>query len=304
MPPWTRRSLFLLLGLGWLAGRGLAADWLAASDERGVLPLPRLWTAGALVLSGAAWAFGSARQRGVMAAISALLVALMASDTLLRLDPLPWRQPGLEGLPERLLRNARLHVRPGLYGLLGTVAAVGTSLVAGVQLPSLTLGFGRPSHDTSFGGGPWRAVLLRLGAATVLLEVAFLAVRGAMWDPQGLAILVPIGAGMLLTAMWEEALFRGLLRPLAESALGARAGNLLQALLFSALHLAPAMVHSFSPELAAREAFRFLLWVVLGWFFGLAARETKGLAVPVALHFVLGFAIYVSLVFRPAAFLG
>ncbi len=65
-----------------------------------------------------------------------------------------------------------------------------------------------------------------------------------------------------------------------------------------------ALLLSGDPRLAPRELARFGLWMFLGWFFGLAARDTRGLAVPILLHWILGVAIYVSLVFKPAAFLG
>lgn len=54
-----------------------------------------------------------------------------------------------------------------------------------------------------------------------------------------------------------------------------------------------------------RELVRMGLWFLLGWFFGLAARDTRGVGIPALLHGVLSVAIYVTLVFQaPRGFLG
>ena len=302
LPP-IRRWTFAALGVLACAVETLGDAWIHTTIELGVLPAPRLLFAASLLLAGVGWA--TRPKPGLWGAVAALSLALLTSDTLFRLDVLPLIQPELQGLAGRLLRNTRLHVRPGLFSLAGALVAVLVATAAGMPREEPTLGPGRPAELASFAeGDSWSRVLLRMSLVVLVLDVAFLVVRGSTWDPQGPAILVPISVGALLTALAEEGLFRGLVRPLAEGAVGPRAGNLLQAVLFALVHVAPAAALAFSPELLLREGARLALWTILGWFLGLAARETRGLLVPVTFHTVVGVALHITLVFRPAHFVG
>ncbi len=292
-----------VLGGATLALHLLADGWLARTDELSVVPLPGLAAGVLLVVLGALRPALRDTHRGLVDALAAAVFALVITDLLHRLDPVPLAGLGLEGLPERMVRNTRLHVRPAAYELLGVGVAIALALAIGLR--GLDLRPGRPAATATSldrrGRTTWRAVSFRFVAVVVVAEIGFLAIRGADWDPGGPFILVPIGLGMALMAVAEEALFRGLLRPAAERALGPAVGNLLQALLFGLLHTSVTLVASGDARLAPRELARLALWVLIGWFFGLAARDTRGLAVPVTLHLVLGLAIYVSLVFKPAS---
>lgn len=302
----ARQLLWPALGLGTLAVYLLASGWIERTAELSVVPLPGLASAGLLLLLAALRPALSGRPAavGLVDGLAALVLALVITDLVHRWDPAPLAGLGLDGLAERMVRNTRLHVRPAFYEGAGVAAAVLLVLLVGVRARHLTLRPGEPAATATSldarGRTNWRAVSIRFVCVVVLAEVGFLWVRGADWDPGGPWILIPIALGMAVMALAEEVLFRGLLRPLAERALGPALGNLLQALLFGLAHVSVALLASGDPRLAPRELVRLGLWVLLGWFFGLAARDTRGLAVPVSLHLVLGLAIYVSLVFKPA----
>ena len=258
--------------------------------------------------------FGAARLRAsgddvrrLLDVAAAGLLGFLLMDGLARLDlVLPaLGEPG--SILARVSHNTGLHVVPALTLGVGVVAAFALLRGVGVRLPVPGRGdAGAPAVSLSTPARTtWRAASVRFVVVVLLAVVALMALRGATWDPGGPWILIPIAVGMTITALAEETLFRGLLRPAAEDALGAGAGNLLQAFLFAACHLSVDLLVSGEPRLAAREAARLALWFALGWFFGLAARDTRGIGVPVVLHVVIGLGIYVTLVFKPATgFLG
>ena len=293
----ARRSLLLLFALALLATDRLAGEWLDATQALGVLPAPRSWLlVAAVVLGGARLAAGSDPRASVLDALGAGLVALVTGDGLFRLAP-----PAASYAASPLALATQLHVLPALYLAAGTTCAVGLCFASSAQPGQLALGpgSGRAPAFAPASGRTWNQLTARTAAAALVALGLFLGVRGVNDSFDAAVLLLPALAGTVLAAAAEEALFRGTLRPLAQAAVGPRAGNGLQALLFASVHLSPELMLGAPPAVALREAARFTLWVLVGWFLGVAARDTRGLAVPVALHILVGVAIQVSLITAP-----
>ena len=307
--PTRSGHLWALLGLLVLALSAWSGAWIEATADHSAFALPPAAVGALLFLCGLLEPLLRRRRPALgslVDVIAASLSGLLVVDLLQRWNPVALPTGELASVPTRVLHNTQLHVVPAVNLVLGVALVLIVLRVIGVS------GGARPGRPGELarsltGTAPpsWRSVALRFCGGVVLTTAAFMSVRGAHWDPAGPWILVPIAAGTALTAVGEEVLFRGIVRPAAEDALGARWGNLLQAALFAGMHVSVDALASPEPRLVLREVARIGLWILLGWFFGLAARDTRGVGVPALMHAVLGVALYVTLVFKaPQGFLG
>ena len=105
-----------------------------------------------------------------------------------------------------------------------------------------------------------------------------------------LFMILPI----LLYSFWnclvEEVLFRGLLLSVSTKVMKAEIANILQAVLFGLIH--------FSPMDMKMSLVKVVLFAYLGWFFGKATMETKGIGASYLMHSLLVMGIEVRLLMQ------
>lgn len=141
---------------------------------------------------------------------------------------------------------------------------------------------------------PWRKVCLRVSFYIVLITAAFVLLKGhASYDHMKLLLFGAKLFGGAINSLVEELLFRGLLQPFFELAVGPRLANLLQAIFFSIIHYG--FIESFSLADIMPELIKFVLYLGIGLFLGRAARETDGLLIPWYFHFFITSAIWFTI---------
>lgn len=94
-----------------------------------------------------------------------------------------------------------------------------------------------------------------------------------------LFMLLPIFLYSFWNCLVEEVLFRGLLLSVSSKAMKAEIANILQAVLFGLIH--------FSPMDINMSLIKVVLFAYLGWFFGKATMETKGIGASYLMHSLL-----------------
>lgn len=157
---------------------------------------------------------------------------------------------------------------------------------------------GNPSAETTVLGErevmPWKRAAMRISFYLALVSVAFIVAKGsAGWNAGKAALFSAKLAGGAANSLVEELLFRGLLQPVFEIAMGPGIANLLQAAFFSIIHYGFIETLSFAeifPELV-----KFVLYLGIGLFLGRAARETDGLLIPWLFHFLITSAIWLTI---------
>ncbi|HPZ09544.1 MAG TPA: type II CAAX endopeptidase family protein [Candidatus Eremiobacteraeota bacterium] len=125
---------------------------------------------------------------------------------------------------------------------------------------------------------PWYMVVLRFFIAFISCFVIFLIIRKA-WANCSIASLklfIPILLASLSIGLAEEILCRGIFLGVFLQEMSERKANILQAFLFGLLHWPS---HTFLFYLQ-----KVLLFTFLGWFFGRAAMETKGILPSFIMH--------------------
>ena len=138
---------------------------------------------------------------------------------------------------------------------------------------------------------PWRNILLKFGLWIAGLTVFICAVQhNKMGGKFPYLMLAPI----LLYALWnclvEEVIFRGLLLSMSSKILKIEWANILQALLFGLIHYAPQDVKG--------SLIKVVLFAYLGWFFGKATMETKGIGISFIIHTLLVAGIEIRLLMQ------
>ncbi len=94
-----------------------------------------------------------------------------------------------------------------------------------------------------------------------------------------LFMLLPIFLYSFWNCLVEEVLFRGLLLSVSSKVMKAEIANILQAVLFGLIH--------FSPMDMKMSLVKVVLFAYLGWFFGKATMETKGIGASYLMHSLL-----------------
>lgn len=152
--------------------------------------------------------------------------------------------------------------------LFGPLLALALAGGAATGVPAWRSGE-RPSRAAARGGA--------LGAAGLLLAVAYTALAGTLLRETGATVSAALLLGLLTVALQvaaEELLFRGWLQPLLARALGLSAAVVATALAFAALHLLG----------GAAGALPLANLALGGLLFGLIAARDGGVAGAVAAH--------------------
>lgn len=272
---WRRPLLALVIAAAALAAV-LLGPRLFDTDPVGVDPFDARLAAVALVLAGAAMAWGRlAEMRAVLLAVAAVVLPY----SLWSATP---RGLGLL-LGERLTFNAEVLVADAVYVAATLVIAV----VAVRRLPER-----------------WRPRLRLLGVRPLALAVAVLGVAAVV----GLALALPaellgrlgipvatvrrdlplLGPAFVLQAAAQELQFRGLLLGVLERTMRPAAANLAQALLFGLAHIA---VNYEGPAAALVP-----VTIVLGLVLGALTRWTGSLWPAIAIHSALEVGIAVAII--------
>lgn len=134
----------------------------------------------------------------------------------------------------------------------------------------------------------WKAILVKfcLWLIGILVIIFFLKKsQGSIKFPT--IMLIPI----LLYALWncfvEETVFRGILLPVFCKSYDQKWGNIIQAVLFGFLH--------FNPLDIKASLLKVLIFSFLGWFFGRATMETRGIGTSFIMHAIIVAGIEVRL---------
>lgn len=131
----------------------------------------------------------------------------------------------------------------------------------------------------------WGKILFKFGLWIILILVAMI-VTVSLFRPTApfpAIMLFPIIPYALWNAFVEEGFFRGIFLPVLSDAFDSKWGNIIQALLFGLFH--------FSPGDFAISLLRLVLLSFLGWIFGKATHETKGLGTSWIIHSLIIIAI-------------
>jgi membrane protease YdiL (CAAX protease family) len=130
------------------------------------------------------------------------------------------------------------------------------------------------------GGGTWKRGTLFFLSVLVggFLMLTLAHHTSTVPRPQGGAVallLLSILIYALSSALMEEVFFRGLFLPIFDRTLSQR-GNLYQALLFGGIH------YNVSSPLAS--LLKLVVFTFLGWYWGRATKETKGIGCSFLMH--------------------
>ncbi len=160
------------------------------------------------------------------------------------------------------------------------------------------LQLGQVNAETTILGGaqaqPWKQVAARLAAYMSIVLIGFLAARGVTTGgSERLLLFSSRLIGGSVNSLVEELLFRGILQPVFETFVTLGAANALQAGFFAVIHFG--YIESMTLSAVAPEVGRILLYTLIGWFLGRAARETNGLLVPWFFHALITASIWVLL---------
>lgn len=131
----------------------------------------------------------------------------------------------------------------------------------------------------------WKSIVIRF-AVVILLTTGVLVFlshsRGAAKGFPAIMI-VPIALYAVWTCLVEETVFRGVFMGALVNPAGANVANHVQALLFAVVH--------YDPSSWVLSAVKIAVFYILGWFFGKATQETKGVGASLLMHTMLVTAI-------------
>lgn len=137
----------------------------------------------------------------------------------------------------------------------------------------------------------WKKALLRFSLISLALSILILFFRYKMnmlIRPVAFeVVLLPFDVlGAANNCFVEEFIFRGMMLTVFAGAVGTKWGNFIQAFLFGLIHFP-----SFSPlHLTAK----IIVFTFIGWIFGRAAIETKGIKTSWVFHTVIVASLYIA----------
>jgi len=162
--------------------------------------------------------------------------------------------------------------------------------VGDLTVPTTLLGGAEPM--------PWRRAGGRIAGMIVVLGLANLFLRFPFAaDGATVVYFLALVLGGSNNSFIEELLFRGLLLPAFLVRASPGVANWLQAALFSVIHWSYVGDGTWQPVL--QEAGKLTLYLGIGWLFGRAAMETRGIGVSTVLHALITAVIWASLTFVP-----
>lgn len=130
----------------------------------------------------------------------------------------------------------------------------------------------------------WQSILVKfiiILAAGTIIKMFFNPVGNFHWQ-----IFFATLLGALNTSLVEEILFRALLLSLFSESVGFKTGNWIQAVFFGLIHYP-----SFN---LLHYIMKIVIFTFLGWLWGHATHETKGIGTSFLMHFAITIAIVAS----------
>lgn len=131
---------------------------------------------------------------------------------------------------------------------------------------------------------PWRNILIKfiiILAVGTIIKIFLNPVGNFHWQ-----IFFATLLGALNTSLVEEILFRALLLPLFSESVGFKTGNWIQAVFFGLIHYP-----SFN---LLQYIMKIVIFTFLGWLWGHATYETKGIGTSWLMHFAITIAVVAS----------
>ncbi len=141
----------------------------------------------------------------------------------------------------------------------------------------------------------WWKVALRIGLMILFLGSANAALRFSSATPEMMGLFGGRLLGGFNNSLIEEIVFRGLLLPAFVLATGPKPANILQAAFFSIIHFS--YLEEWFGWPAVVESVKLILYFGIGYLFGRAALETRGIGVSTFLHALITGAIWAALTF-------
>ncbi len=150
---------------------------------------------------------------------------------------------------------------------------------------------------------PWKYIALKLAGYFFIFSImAFLLRHKGGLVLQNLYMIVPLFLGALNNSFIEELLFRGIFLSRFKSAIDEKYANYLQALLFGLFHsqfiylsiaISSGDIKGFLIGLLIQTGI-LIIYTFIGWIFGRASLETKGIGLSTFMHTCIVMAIYLS----------
>lgn len=137
---------------------------------------------------------------------------------------------------------------------------------------------------------PWSTILLKI---SLLFLGGSLTLMWLRWDPVKARILPAQIPGGINNSVLEELIFRALYLSMFCSFMGRNRANHLQAIFFSYIHLHWDLIAGTAG--LGLLGVKFVLYYLLGWFFGRMTFETEGVLASCILHSVITVGIWLSL---------
>jgi membrane protease YdiL (CAAX protease family) len=150
---------------------------------------------------------------------------------------------------------------------------------------------------------PWKYIALKLAGYFFIFSIMAFLLRHKTGDViNNLYMVVPLFLGALNNSFIEELLFRGIFLSSFKSVIDEKYANYLQALLFGLFH---SQFIYLSIAISSGDKKGFLLgfliqvailtiYTFIGWIFGRASLETKGIGLSTFMHTCIVMAIYLS----------
>ena len=136
---------------------------------------------------------------------------------------------------------------------------------------------------------PWYMVVMRFSFAVIIIFLISLTVQ-KLWPAysnERFINYLPVLLGTVTNCLVEEILNRGIFLGVFLQDMNGRKANLLQAVIFGLLHWP-----SYS---LSHYVMKIVLFTFLGWFFGRASMETKGILPSTIMHSALIACLYASM---------
>lgn len=208
----------------------------------------------------------------------------LLADILYRFHPLIITQTSLSFLGEPEIFHLNGFFLHRLFQLIPLVMAVMLFFAYGRGYFENYLKFGDLSVETFIlnknQAQKWRWILIKfllwLSGLTIFI---FLVQTNKTKGYFPLFMLLPIFLYSFWNCLVEEVFFRGLLLSVSSKVMKAEIANFLQAVLFGLIH--------FSPMDMKMSLIKVVLFAYMGWFFGKAAMETKGIGASYLMHSLL-----------------